>query len=384
METQKASTSVPVLKEVWKEFATFDANAGRNQTSFKRLQNVILALGVIAVLLAVILTQIFKLEEPTSDSANYFLYQALRWGVIIAPILIAALIALSNQFKSGNKWIMLRAGAESLKREIYRYRAQAGIYSDEATADKSREEKLADKLTKIRRQVMKTSVSEGSLKPYDGPIPPTMYGAAGQDDGLSFISSSQYIDIRLGDQRDYYAGKTGDLEKKLRFLQLLTVVIGGLGTLLAAIGFELWVAVTTTLAAAFVTYLEYNQTEKTLVIYNQVATDLRNVLTWWAALSANEQDEPANHSLLVQQTEQALEAENSGWVQNMTEALAELQEQQATMKEQVKADVQGVYDQESARQEALAEQIPGRDDDPRRRLCHLPRIQPDRENAGHL
>ena len=47
----------------------------------------------------------------------------------------------------------------------------------------------------------------------------------------------------------------------------------------------------------------------------------------------------------------------------MTEALAELQEQQATMKEQVKADVQGVYDQESARQEALAEQEAAEPDD---------------------
>ena len=183
METKKSSDATPILQEVWGDFATYDFNAVGQQTKFRRLQNGILGLGVVAVLLALVQTQRFGVDEPASLS---YWYEALRWGIILAPILIAVLIAASNQFKSGNKWIMLRSGAESLKREMFRYRAQAGIYSDEAAQDTTREQKLADKLTKIRRQVMKTSVSEGALKPHGQTMP----------SGMGFLSSSGYIDAK--------------------------------------------------------------------------------------------------------------------------------------------------------------------------------------------
>lgn len=343
MNTQNASDGAPILKEVWDQFATYDTNAIREQAKFKQIQNWILIFGVIAVLLALIQTQIVLIVGKPESFTLW--YEVLRGAIILAPILIAALIAISNQFKSGNKWIMLRSGAESLKREIFRYRAQAGIYSDEATQEKTREQKLADKLTQIRRQVMKTAVSETSLKPHGQTMPSDM----------GFLSSSGYIDARLEEQRVWYAGKTDGLEKKLRLLRWSTILIGGLGTLLAALGLELWVALTTALAAALVTYLEYTRTENTLVLYNQVVTDLKNIKTWWATLTLDEQALPSNHDLLVQQTEQALETEHSGWVQNMTEALAELQEQQAAMKERVKADVEAVLLQQAAAQEeALA------------------------------
>ena len=38
-------------------------------------------------------------------------------------ITITVLIAAANRFSAGNKWIFLRATAESIKKEIYRYRA---------------------------------------------------------------------------------------------------------------------------------------------------------------------------------------------------------------------------------------------------------------------
>ena len=309
---------------------------------FKRIQNFILALGVIAVLLAVIQTQLFGVDPEVAASIPGFnpWYTVLRWGIIIAPILIAALIAVTNRFKSGNKWLMLRSGAESLKREMYRYRAKAGIYGDEGSTDTTPEQKLGDKLARIRRQVMKTAVSEGALKPHGQTMPSDM----------GFLSSSAYLDRRLDEQHKWYESRTASLENKMRLLHWSTILIGGLGTLLAAIGFELWVAVTAALAAAFATYLEYTRTEETLVQYNQVATDLKNIVTWWSTLGSEEQKLASNHNLLVQQTEQALEAEHSGWVQNMTEALVELQEQQAAMKDRVKADVQAVYDQGAEQQ----------------------------------
>ena len=349
MATQKN----PILEQAWRQFATYDGNAGSHQKLFHRLQLAILGLGVLAVLLALIQTQIFG-ASPTDAVQKQWDFRLLRYAIILAPILISILISATNRFKSGNKWIMLRSGAESLKREIYRYRARAGIYSDASTVGKSRDLKLADKLSLVTRQLMKTAVNEASVPPYEGDLPPKMYGAAADDDGFSNLTAQKYIDIRLGDQVSYFSGKTASLEKKLKLLQWAIYLIGGLGTLLAAIGFELWVALTAALAAAFAAYLEYAQTENTLVLYNQVATNLTNTLTWWKALTPAERANPDQQSLLVEQTEQALADEHAGWVQQMTDALAELQEQQEATAERVKSEVENVF-VEAAAQEARME-----------------------------
>ena len=356
------ATKNTILEQAWRQFATYDANSGSHQSLFKRLQFAILALGVLAVLLALAQTEIFGVDETVvaRRKAGYEIwYEMLRYAIIIAPILISILISASNRFKSGNKWIMLRSGAESLKREIYRYRTQSGIYSDDATKEKSRDVKLADKLSLVTRQLMKTAVNEASVPPYEGEVPPKMDGAAGEDDGFSVLTPEDYITIRLGDQLSYFSGKTGSLEKKLKLLQWSIYLIGGLGTLLAAIGFELWVALTASLAAAFATYLEYSQTENTLVLFNQVSTNLNNTLTWWAAITPVERANPDNLDLLVEQTEQALADEHAGWVQQMTDALADLQAQQEATVERVNAGVADVREQAAIREaarEALQEE----------------------------
>ena len=341
---------VPVLKQAWQRFATYDSNAGAHQTLFKWLQLFILLLGVFVVLLVLIQTQFFGVDPPDPDapdpdgtySQRNFWYQLLRSVIIAAPILISILIAATNRFKSGAKWIRLRAAAESLKREIYRYRGRSGIYSDEATTETSREIKLDEKIESIKNHLMKTVDNEAAVKPYEGKIPPERYGAADEDDGFSVLTAEKYLDIRLGDQLKYFARKTSTLEKKLKRLQWGIYISGGLGTLLAAVGFELWVAVTTSIAAAFVTYLEYNQTENALVLYNQVITKLNNTLTWWSGLTAAHRARPTNQDLLIEQTEQALADEHAAWVQQMTDALSELQlHQEATVK-RVKAEIADV------------------------------------------
>ena len=47
------SPNIKLLRDVWQRFATYDANAGRLQTAFRKIQFWILALGLIAVFLAV-------------------------------------------------------------------------------------------------------------------------------------------------------------------------------------------------------------------------------------------------------------------------------------------------------------------------------------------
>jgi hypothetical protein len=314
------------LKLAWEYFARYDQNAIRQQMSFHRFQRWILILGLFASLLALTQTQLISLELLEIDSWQK---KALQYAIVIMPITVSLIIAAANRFKAGNKWILLRASAEGIKREIYRYRAKAAVYSDQQAAQISREAQLARKVEAINQHVMQTDVNQSALRPYDGPIPPEMYAATKEDDGISYLDPGRYIEVRLGDQLNYYSNKTNALEKRLKRLQWLIYSFGGAGTLLAAVGLELWVALTTAVAGALVTYLEYQQVENTLTKYNQAATDLGNVKTWWTALSAEEMADQKNIDKLVGHTEKALEGELTGWVQRMEDALAELRANQA-------------------------------------------------------
>ena len=102
--------------------------------------------------------------------------------------------------------------------------------------------------------------------------------------------------------------------------------------------YELWIALTTAVEGAFTTFLEYKQVENTLVKYNQTATDLANIKAWWVALTNQKKQDPSNIKNLVENTENILQTELTGWVQQMEDALAKLKAQQISKKEPLDSD----------------------------------------------
>lgn len=337
-----------VLTQAWEVFADYDLNANIQQKRFGTLQMAILTLGVIGTALAIAQ----QLPSPVVDPARWsykvlhgalgpnltWLRIALHQILIIIPILLTVLITASNRFKQGSKWLLLRAGAESVKREIYRYRTRAMDYKDNP------EQRLAERVEDITRRTMRTEVNLSAVVPYskDKGFPPDMYAAQGGDDGFSYLTPDRYVEVRLGDQLNYFKKRAVRLERQLKALYWAIFVIGGLGTYLAAVDLQVWIALTTAVVAAVGTYLGYRQTENTLTKYNQAATDLANVKAWWNALSAEEQSEQVNIDSLVEHTEQVLQSELDGWVQQMQNSLAELRKGQepTTEREEGKDDAE--------------------------------------------
>ena len=43
----------------------------------------------------------------------------LHWAVMVLPILVSVLIAVASRRAVGQRWVMLRAAAESIKAAIY-------------------------------------------------------------------------------------------------------------------------------------------------------------------------------------------------------------------------------------------------------------------------
>jgi len=332
------SPNIKLLRDAWQRFATYDANANRLQKAFRKVQFWILAFGLIAVFLAVFEKQglelvknqqVKTLAEQTQrpEKPLQTIEQALgslRLPIIVFPIITSVLLAYYNKFRPGTKWVLLRGSAEAIKREIYCYRSRTGAYSKDRLTTGSRDDVFHERLEPVSRRLMQTEVNHGALTPYDGPLPPQMEGAQKGDDGFSFLTPTRYIEIRLEDQLSYYSKKTPKLGAEIKRMQTAILVVGGVGTLLAAVGAELWVALTTSLATALTSSVASRQLEETLVRYNQSAADLANVRDWWTKLSPAANRNPKNIDQLVEVTEKVLETELSGWVQRMENALAQL------------------------------------------------------------
>jgi hypothetical protein len=312
-----------VLALAWQRFARYDANAGRQQRNYRQLRNWPLILGVLTVILALSYT---ALTSPGWLVEGSWPGLIMRFVIITLPIITSVLLAADMRFKAGSKYILLRASAEAIKREIYRYRILSGLIDSHGTEAVSAEARLALEMENVSRHLMQTDVNEAALTPYEGPIPPTMYGAAARDDGFSPLTAERYINIRVGDQLSFYQLRTNQLEKQLRRFQWWILLFGGAGALLAAVGAELWIPLTTALVTAITSYLGYYQLEQTLRKYNQSETNLANLQAWWVALSAAEKENPENINKLVENTEKILGSELIGWVQEMQNALSSLRQ----------------------------------------------------------
>jgi hypothetical protein len=325
----------PALKDAWVLFATYDQLAIGMRRTFERFQNAILSLGIVA-------TAIALLHEAAHGG---LLRDTLHWAAVSAPIVVSVLVALATRRASGKRWVLLRAAAQGVKSEIYRYRTETGLYSrkslESGEAPVGRGELLAARLAAVDGGLIQTDASGGPLTPYGGRLPPSAYGAEARDDGLSRLEATAYVAIRVADQLAYYRDKVVDLDRRRALLQFVTLAAGGAGALLAAVGLEIWIGVTTALAGAALAQLGYLQVDNTVVAYNRAATQLATLQREFRASGGAVPD----LETLVTRAETVLTTELGGWVQQMTDALAQLQHEQ----EEAEAKADAAQDERGAR-----------------------------------
>lgn len=335
------------LTDAWRRFAQFDAKANSEQKRFRKLLGWSLWLGVVGTLLALAQKQLILVQQsspphPTGPwwwtaflgalissimKLPRYWIDALYYLIILVPIVVTALLTVSNRFKPRKKWILLRGSAEGIKKETFRYRSRIGDYSDKKTVQAespiSREAVLTEKISTISQRLMQTEVNTLSLPALNGPLPPKGC-VAKSDDGFSLLTPTRYLEVRLVDQLTYYGSKTRKLDRQMTQLQWAIFIIGGVGTFLAAVGAQLWIALTTALVTALTAYVGHLQIEHSLIQYNQAATDLSNVRAWWTALSTEEKAKQDNRDTLVDKSEKILESELTGWVQQMQDTMADV------------------------------------------------------------
>jgi SMODS and SLOG-associating 2TM effector domain 1/SLOG in TRPM, prokaryote/Protein of unknown function (DUF4231) len=316
--TSSPETLAETLKEAWLRYDEIDRSAIAKQTRFRRLQLALIILAVLATLFAILQSGQLPASFMAFVHRWYVPSGTLHILVIVTPIALSILAAYNSHFRDGSKWILLRGAAEALKREIFRFRAQAGGYSDEQCVQTSRESKLIARIGDIASALEQSEVNKTNLES----------GPPGDELRQTTLTPNQYVHTRIEDQINYFKVKTRKLATQLTAMQVLILITGGAGTFLAAIHLDVWVALATAVVTALTAKIQTDQAETSLIQYNQALASLKNIEAWWKALSSWEKGRRQNVDLLVDQTEKTLEGETAGWVQQMQSALDKLTEKE--------------------------------------------------------
>ncbi|MCP5054746.1 MAG: SLATT domain-containing protein [bacterium] len=175
---------------------------------------------------------------------------------------------------------------------------------------------MVEAVNDINNHLMQTQLNLTGLFPYEGELPPPFVSNSG-DDGFKTLTVDQYLRFRVSDQIDYYERNTQKLGNKLKKLYRGIYIFGGVGTLPAAIGLELWVALTTSLAGVYTTYMESQQIESIVIMYNQSAASLMEIKSGWEVLPLEERRKQDNVMVLLKRTEDILLSEHRQWLRQM-------------------------------------------------------------------
>lgn len=345
METETPRTT-PILQIAWTRFSELDINSLVRSRSHLVKRRWIAALGVLATLFA-ILSQMFPVEkEPV------LLGWTFRIFLILIPLVASAMAAFTKAFYSSGDWLMMRAGAEEVQKEIYFFRT---ILQKE----KDRRTYLENRLVEIQRQLYQSLNGELVLKPYKGPIPSNYYPSdPNSDPGFEDLTGEQYFKYRVENQLSWHRKEIQEYQAERIRLQILILAAGVIGALLAALGgtFTIWVAFTASLTAAFLGWQELRNIDLIIKNYSKVVMELSVVYDHWLNLELEERTDSEFYRM-VKSTEEVLWAQNMEYIKSQQEALkeADLEEEVSLVNRVLKESADSARRTKKALEESMVE-----------------------------
>lgn len=310
METPELNKT-PILEVAWRKFAQYDDASVKRTAAFTNLRRWIAILGVLATLFA-ILTSIF------SDSLPPIGGLILKFLLVAAPILASLLAAYTNEFFSSGDWLVARAGAEEILKDIYMYRT---ILRDSP----KRREWLEKRLAQVQRSVYRGMNGELVMESFKGAVPPKPRfnpEDPKNDNGFSDLTGDEYFKFRLENELNWHVKKVNAKQRERTRLQMLIYISGAVGALLAAIGdgLTIWVALTAAFTSAFLGWQQLKNLELVVKNYSKVIMELGIISDHWKNLEAEERTQ-TEFNRMVRATEDVLWSRNVEYIKAMQEAL---------------------------------------------------------------
>jgi hypothetical protein len=308
------TTADQALLAAWRRFLDYDAASANQKVHHTRIRTSIIILGFAASALAVAIT--YRASNPVIESIGEYLHAAL----IVLPIISAGLLTYASMFAPSLSWLAYRIGAELVRREVYLYRMQAGDYADKTPLEQ--QQMLLTQIELANKRVNKLGAPDPYLQTTIANIPKVVAGKTDSkaDDGFTPLSADEYISHRVVPQKDWYISKSRTDYERARRWRIYVLIIAGLSSLVAAFRFEPFVAVTTALGAALVTFMDLRMVGRNFAIYHPTANSLEIELDRWNILNSQQQADPAQLAGLVKRVEDIFQSERDQWTQQAIQA----------------------------------------------------------------
>lgn len=307
MENQPQQPA-PILEIAWTRFAQMDAISSKRTKKHLSMRRLIATLGVLATLFA-ILSQMLPMETAG------LLGVIIRGLLILLPLLASGIAAFTSTEYSNGDWLISRAGAEEILKEIFTYRT---ILQGSPT----RRAWLEKRLVEIQRSVYRGMNGELTMDVYTGQLPPHYNPEdPGSDWGFNDITGDEYFRYRLEQQLSWHSKKVVQRQAERKRLRALILFVGGAGAFLAVV-LPLWVALTASLTAALIGWQELRSLDVVIRNYSKVRMELGILYDHWKNLPENEKTQ-TEFFTMVRSTEEILWSQNVEYIKAMQEALKE-------------------------------------------------------------
>ena len=340
----EAPKTTPILQIAWARFSELDVNSGARSKAHLSKRRWIAALGVLATLFA-ILSQMFP-----EDSGIVGL--VLRILLVLTPLIGSGMAAFTKAFYSSGDWLIMRAGAEEVLKELYFFRTILQKHKD-------RRSYLETRLTEIQRQLYRAMGGELVLKPYNGPVPSNYYPSdPTSDPGFEDLTGDDYFKYRVENQLAWHRKEVQKYQIERIKLQIFILIAGGAGAALAAFGggLSIWVALTASLTAAFLGWQELRNIDLIVKNYSKVVMELSVVYDHWLNLEHEERSD-AEFYRMVKSTEAVLWAQNMEYIKSQQEALkeADLEEEANLVNRVIKESADSAKRTKKAMEDSMVE-----------------------------
>jgi hypothetical protein len=343
-ETQKS----PILEIAWTRHAHLDTAASRRTKGFYSIRKWITWLAVVATFLAII-TQLYFLDADPS-----LLRLIIKMLLIATPVSASMLASFATKFYSNGAWLIMRAGAEEIQKEIYFFRTIL-------QKDPTRRAYLEQRLGEIQRQLFRSLSGEFAFEGYSGQIPPNYNPQdPNSDSGFYDLTGEEYFKFRLEQQLSWHNKKVNQYKKERRSMTIFILLAGGLGSIFAAWGdggLSVWVALTASIAAALIGWQELRNVDSTIKNYSKVVMELTILYDHWQNLEPEERT-TAEFYTMVRGCEDVLWSQNVEYIKSMQEALRDssLEQEASLINRVIKESVDSANRTKQAMADAIVDQ----------------------------
>ena len=289
-----------VVQSLWSEHVAWSETAGRLKSQRTAWRTVVLALTALGAIL-----------QTIAVTVPWVSWVKLGAGVgTVALALVPFLVRYFLTSEETSKWLRARSISEGIKSEIYTYQAGAEPYTGTDASDV-----LRRKVRDIRDWGKNIEIERAKIGSPTKPTPPKLLG----DD---------YLQQRVYQQiNNYYrpnARRNADLAERFRWIE---IVMAGLAAVLSAIATFVgnpgsvtlgpWVAVLTTVGGSITAYAAASRYDFQATAFFATARQLEDLALDWQ--SGGKPVPSKEWSDFVRACEEAISAENRGWMAKLDE-----------------------------------------------------------------